>query len=312
MKGLILKVGRAVNALCRRTHWFNEVLYPDCAKFWYHSTFNLDVVNLGSTSGIHAFCYEGIDIKCANWALSHNPLAGDEAILKNYMSYLNPQGSTVIFSLCPFSALAASYEPSDDRYYTLLYSSSIPAYSKQRQVMAMHKRTSPLKYYPVYEMVRDMGRVAMLPFKSKKVRVLSDAEMKKDAEHWMRGWQLEFGVSTFGGPMSLVNKDAISDAEEILERMCDFCSERNMKPVFVIPPVYHTLGEMFTKEAREQIIAPMASILTSKGVVLNNYMDDPDFANSPELFTNSFFLNRQGAMKFTHKVLAGEGFMKQG
>lgn len=309
MNGFIKKVGRAINALCRKTYWYNQVLFPDCTKFWNHNTFNLDVVNLGSTSGVYAFNYKEIDLKCANWALSHNPLAGDESILRNYMSYLNPKGSTVIFSLCPFSSLAGSYECLEDKYYTLLYSSSIPHYSKARQVKVMHMRNRPLKYYPVYEALRDLGRLLFSPFNRPFNKILTEDQMRKDAERWINGWKLEFSVKSFDAPLSIINMDAINDARDIINRLIIFCRERSITPFFVIPPVYHTLGEYFTEKARVQLIDSMINDLGGGEVSFLNYLDDPAFNRNPELFINSFYLNKEGAIKFTKRVLTDIGLV---
>lgn len=304
MKKIILKIGRAINALCRKTYWYNEVLFPECSKFWNHNTFNLDIINLGSTSSVHAFDYGDIKLKCANWAISHNPLSGDEALLKNYMSYLNPKGSNAILSLCPFSALSGSYDCNDDRYYTLLYSSSIPSFSKSRQNKVIHMKNRPIKYYPLYEILKDCGRLIVAPLKRDKLRILSEKEMIEDSERWMKGWLLEFSISDFDNPLLLINQDATNDAISILNRILDFCEPRNIKPVFVIPPMYHTLSEKFNKNAREQLFGKIMRKMEERDVRFLNYMDDPDFSHIPELFKNSFYLNKKGAKLFTRKVLA--------
>lgn len=56
------KIASKINGAIRRTHWFNEELFPDCRKFWEYNKFNTDVINLGSTSGFYAFDYEGLKI----------------------------------------------------------------------------------------------------------------------------------------------------------------------------------------------------------------------------------------------------------
>jgi hypothetical protein len=304
MKRFVLFIGRVVNALCRKTYWYNEVLFPDCAKFWNHKTFNLDVVNFGSTSGVYAFNYEGIPLKCANWALARNPLSGDEAVLKNYMSYLNPKGSTAIFPLCPFSTLAGSYECYEDRYYTFLYSSSIPSFSKQRQTKVVHMKNRPLKYYPIYELLRDVGRFLVSPFRKKHMVILSEEKMKSDAEKWMTGWCFEFSINKLGTPLSLINKDAINDASAILNRIINLCKDRNITPVFVIPPMYHTLSEKFNPAMRKQLLNSVLTNMEIRGVRFLNYMDDSEFSNKSEFFINSFILNEKGAKKFTKKIIS--------
>ena len=55
-------IASKLNGAIRRTHWFNDELFPDCRKFWNYNTFNTDVINLGSTSGYYAFDYEGLQI----------------------------------------------------------------------------------------------------------------------------------------------------------------------------------------------------------------------------------------------------------
>ena len=32
------KIGNKLNGLVRRSHWFNEELFPDCQKFWKYNT----------------------------------------------------------------------------------------------------------------------------------------------------------------------------------------------------------------------------------------------------------------------------------
>lgn len=306
---MLLKIGRAANALCKKTYWYNNVLFPDCSKFWNQKTFNLDVANLGSTSSVHAFNYEGIPLKCANWALGHNPLSGDEAILKNYLSYLNPNKSTVIISLCPFSGLAGSYECDDDRYYALLYPNSINSFNKHRKERVVHMKDRPLKYYPLYELLKDIARFLSSPFKRNHSRPLSEEELEKDSQHWFNSWKKEFSINSFDNKLSLINRDAINDAIEIEKRLVLFCKERNITPVFVIPPVYHTLAVLFTKEIKCQLIESITAPLKKDNIRFVNFLEDSDFAYHSDLFTNSFFLNEKGASLFTNKLLREIGLI---
>lgn len=93
-----------LNGLIRRSYWYNNILFPDCKKFWSHNTFNLDVVNLGSNSGKYAFEYSEEHVKAANWAMGPQTLLADFEILKNYCSYLK-NDAVVIIPLCPFTCL---------------------------------------------------------------------------------------------------------------------------------------------------------------------------------------------------------------
>ena len=44
-----------INTFIKSSHWYNEVLFKDCVKFWAMKEEPLDVVNLGSSSGVYDF-----------------------------------------------------------------------------------------------------------------------------------------------------------------------------------------------------------------------------------------------------------------
>lgn len=299
------KITQKINGLVRRSYWYNEIIFPDCRKFWKHKTFNLDVVNLGSTSGLNAFNYEGIGIKGANWALGHNPIIADQEILNNYFSYLNPTESTVILSLCPFTSLSGSYDYLEDRYYTLMRLSSIPHGSYRRRNEILQLRNSPLRKYPLFAMLVDIKRLLF----GRKEPVFTEELAKADAERWMNNWMKEFSIMDFSYPLSMVNRDGIEDAANIINEIIDFCKERNINPVMTIPPVYHTLGEKFTPEIRKKIIDSLIEKVEDKSVWFYNYMDDPDFTNDITLFRNSYLMNEKGAKLFTRRVLKDLGLI---
>lgn len=293
------KIYHVINALIRRGRWFNEVKFPDCRKFWNYNTFNTEVVNLGSTSGLNAFNYEGLPVKGANWALRRNPLSADFAILKNYESYLCPTKCTCIIPLCPFSSLSGSYDFQEDRYYTLLYPTSIPNFSYRKQQEVKSVMNGPLFHYPLLSVLTDF--IAIL--KRKINRTLSEEKLQQDANRWMCDWLKEFSINDFNKPLSLLNKDAIDDAANLLNGMVLFCKERNIRPAIVIPPMYYTLANKFTPTVRKVVIDSMLDKLLDKDVFYYNYMDDAAFTNDATLFQNSFLMNEKGAKLFTKRVL---------
>lgn len=302
------KIVRKMNGLVRRSPWFKEVLFPDCDKFWNHNVFNLDVVNLGSTSGLNAFDYEGLPVKAANWALGHNPIMADQEVLNNYFSFLNPQSSTVILCLCPFTSLSGSYDYFEERYYTILRMSSIPHFSYKLKAKVMSMKKSPIRYYPMYAILRDIKR--LFCYKNTD-HLLTEQQMEKDAQRWMSDWKKEFSVRSFSDSLTLINRDSVMDAATILNEIICFCKERNIRPVMLIPPVYHTLGKKFTPEARKVIIDSLLDKITDKSVWFHNYMDDSDFTNDNTLFQNSFLMNKKGAKLFTRRVLKDLSILKE-
>lgn len=298
-------INRVLNGLVRKSYWFNTIMFPDCDKFWNHKDFNIDVVNLGSTSGLNAFNYEDLPLKGYNWALGRNPLVADFEVLNNYYSYLNPQRSTVIICLCPFSSLSGSYNYLDDKYYTILNVSSIPNGSIRKRAEVLQIKKNPIKYYPLFELIRSLKSLITI----NKDNCLSESQMRADAVKWMSNWKKEFSIEDFSYPLSLVNQDGIEDAAKILNKMIGYCKERNIRPVLIIPPVYHTLGDLITSEIHNKIINPLIERLEDKTVWYHNYMEDEDFSNNIILFQNSFLLNKKGAKLFTNKVLKDIGLV---
>ena len=299
------KIASKLNGAIRRTHWFNDELFPDCRKFWNYNTFNTDVINLGSTSGYYAFDYEGLPIKGGNFALRHNPLSGDQAILKNYFGYLNPKGSHVIIPLCVFSSLAGSYDFMEDRFYTLIYPSSISHFSYRRQHQIKAIAASPIRRFPLWSFYTELRA----QLRGTGHSTLTEEQMKADAERWIKGWKHEFALSDFSQPLSLFNKDGVNDAAEILNDIISFCKERNIKPVIMIPPMYHTLAEKFDEKARQLFVYDLIEKIEDKTVPFHNYMDDSRFSRDSSLFMNSFFLNKKGAKKFTRIALTDIGLL---
>lgn len=293
------KVKTILNALVRRGYWYDNFFLPDARKFQVYSTFNTKVVNLGSTSAVAAFDYSGLPVKAANWALRRNPLAGDWAVLRNYSSYLDAKGSTVIIPLCPFSALSGDYEPFEDRYYSVLYPSTIPGYSYVHNVQAQDKITNPIMHYPWYGIFVDLWHLC---FKGNS-KSLGEDDMAKDAKNRIYGWLKEFAMEDFNTPLSLWNKDNISSALEYVQNIIDFCRERNITAVLTVPPVYKTLSDKFSTEVKELLFGGFEGIAKKNGVTFINYMTDSQFMNERTLFRDSYLMNKNGARIFTKRIL---------
>lgn len=287
-----------LNSYVKRSNWYNE-LFQDCNKFWKHNTFNLKVINLGSTSSVHAFSYDDLPIAGANFALSRNPLYGDLVILKNYISFLDVKGSYVIIPLCPFSSLAGSYEYMDDRYYTILYASTINNYSYIHEREVVNKKEYPIYYIPFMDLINEIR----LLFNKKHKRIVSDDFFKKDAEEKMQSWFREFSIHKLSNKLSLKNQDAINDAAAILDEIVSYCKKKNATPIITVPPVHNSLYSLIEKTGEDILINQLLSKLSNHNYIFRNYIAHPDYLHASNLFENSFLLNKTGAKKFTKQLL---------
>lgn len=284
-------IKRVLNKLARRSYWYNHIAFGDCSKFWNHQTFDLDVVNLGSSSSVAAFDYSGIaGLKVANWAMAPQTLVADFEILRNYSCFLK-QGATVIIPLCPFSCLGGSNDDLADKYYTVLNIASIPHASYRRQQQQMEIKNNPWRYYPLVQLIA----------RKPKTTNLEVGNFAADAKMRMESWRKEFSMIRFTDPLSLVNRDAYQDGAKILSRIVDYCVERDFNPIIVMPPVSEALREKFTPEMKKLYIDEFVNKGNENKAKYLDYFEDKRFELSD--FQNSFVLNSEGARKFTGIIL---------
>ncbi len=290
---MVSKVKQVLNALVRRSYWYNNIEFADCSKFWKHNTFNLDVINLGSSSALAAFDYSDYSqLKAANWAMAPQTTLADYEVLRNYCCYLR-KGATVIIPLCPFTCLGGSKDNFADKYYTVLDIASIPhaSYIKKQQVM--ERKQNPILYYPLMQLFTRRPK--------QKQTVWDEELLVKDAKMRMESWRKEFSIIRFSDPLSLVNQDAYDDTATILKKMVSFCIERSYRPVLVMPPVSKALQSQFTSELKQLCIDGFVAKAVGNDVKFLNFFTDERFTN--EHFQHSFMLNVSGAKLFTEVVM---------
>lgn len=293
------EIKQKTNALIKRTNWYQNERFLGCKKFWTLSTFDLDVINLGSSAAFYGFDYKGINsLKCMNMAMTSQYLLADYEILRNYFSYLKP-GATVMLGTCLFSLDGYDVTYFGDRYYTFLYPSSIWHFSMQRQKEVKAVQTNPLNYYPLMSIPRDLKYF----IKGDKEKCIPTSAFEKNAEHWMYDcWGKEFSIEDFDAPLSLRNTDLRNQAIEIVGKIRDFCADKGFRFVMVLPPVSPALRKLMSPKMREQYVETFMRSEKLKDVEFRSYIDDSDFDDTSN-FKNAYFLNRQGARKFTKKVL---------
>ncbi len=290
-------IQRVLNKLARRSYWYNNIQFADCQKFWLHNTFDLDVVNLGSSSALAAFDFSGYpQLKSANWAMAPQTLVADFELLRNYSCYLK-KGATVIIPLCPFSCLGGSNNDLADKYYTVLNIASMPYASFRRQQQQMQIKNNPWRYYPF----------AQLLARKPKNKSIEKSAFEADAKMRMESWRKEFSVIRFSDPLSIVNKDAFQDGSELLSQIVDYCEERDFKPVFVMPPVSEAMRRQFTSEMKQLFIDDFVKRGVGDRAKFLDYFADTRFDNA--CFQNSFILNGAGAMKFTEIIMKEAGLV---
>ena len=289
---------RACNKVIRHTKWY-EQYWNGVQKFWYLNRFNLDVVNLGSNSGKYAFNYEGLDIAGMNWAVGPQSLVHDFNILRNYFSYLKSE-ATVMISITPFSSLVSpKYNKSTNlKYYTFLHPATILNFDENERIKALRIKESPFREMPWLCIKRTLKE----GIKHFIHRTVPKCDMERNAKIFIDSWKKQFGITDLDASLSEQHRKDQENRIQVLKNMIEFCMERDLKPVLVIPPVHPSLGKRLTEKCRENYIYSFVRKANERNVPFLNYMDDERF-HDDRYFLNSFFMSEEGAKNFTRIVL---------
>ncbi|MCD7927166.1 MAG: hypothetical protein LUI85_21745 [Bacteroides sp.] len=287
-----------LNSYIKKSHWYNEVLFKNCQQFWNLTNQNIDVVNLGSSSGTFAFDYSSVGLRGENWAIAPQTIVGDFLILKQFRHYLK-EDATVLYPICPFTAISGAVDYIEDRCYSFLDYETIPNGHYIRNVRVLEQMNDPLLFYPAVEVLRD---IKFHLFK-KSEKLMSESELEKNAENWIRSWTEQFHIDDLNNHFIADHSEVYHRTVALLNEMIDYCHEEHLNLVIVVPPVHHSLGKKFTLSAKGQLLDSLKNDANLQKVKFLNYMDESSFAHDASLFQNSYFLNKKGACKFTQYLL---------
>ena len=306
--------------LIEKTNWYkskfidiNHETYPD--KIWYrkHDERNFDVVNLGSSGGKWAFDYSGLNVKAMNWAQQPQTLLEDYNLLRHFHSILKKNGY-VLITIMPFTGLNKKTGLMDAMKYVKFDIQGEPIQPY------MFKEAQRYATYPIlFKKPAVKALIKYLLGKDKKVGVptetqldynpMTHAELEADAKRWIDGWKRQFGISDFEAPLTKENEEGRAYRIKLMQTLIDFCTERGYKPVYVIPPVTEHLAKYYTPKFEETYIYGYLQAVNREVLTLD-YSKDDDFRKNDNLFFNSFFLNKQGRLIFTRRVLKDLGLTK--
>jgi hypothetical protein len=257
---------------------------------------------LGSNSGKYAFSYEETGLKGENWALGPQTLTYDFRVLKNYYSYLK-EGATILIPICPFSGCIKDFKDDmvNHKYYSFLHPILILNYSQSTREKVMRFVNTPFQFSPlkaIIRLIKDVPAVNdMLSLNS-----MDKASFERDANKFVNNWKQQFFISDLDAPVLDQNQKCIAYNTNLLTEMISFCLERNLKPVIVVPPVTKALSSKLSETFRENYLYSFIGSANTKQMPFLNYFDDERFAN-PDLYLNSFFLNKKGRELFTKTIL---------
>jgi hypothetical protein len=313
MKSIIAKIkfmiAKIKNKILKQSSFY-KTKFSDCNKFWNCSTFDLDIVNLGSSSGKYAFDYNSFPVKAKNWAMSPQALALDFAILQNYCSYLKDD-ATVILTLCPFTCLVGFKNSLfSDKYYTILNHASIPEYSNEKKIKIYKLKNTPSQMMSNKDIVKSFLKIPVSilkqkiiqPYCNRKKNPYSKKELEIDALNWICNWKKEFNIKDLYQPFDSVQQNNFDSSALLLRDIVAFCKKNGYHPIIVLPPVTQYLNAYFNEKFQDMYIINYLKKAKVSDIPVLNYLDDERFSD-PNLYFNSLFLNLRGRKLFTKQVL---------
>lgn len=301
-----------LNKRVKQTNWYKNIEidksnYPTNEWYREHIERNFDIVNLGSSSALYAFDYSDTGLKAFNWGLQPQSMEYSFKILKNFYSILKHRGFVVI-PFCPFSALSENIKWNstlNDRYYGILDYTLVENHEE-----VAFRRNYPLRAFPKVAIKRLIKDVPPIQHDRAAInKCVTSEEFILDAKRWIELWKKEFSINDMNAPISKENLKGMSERRNTIMSMIDFCIERELQPILVIPPMHTTLSKEFTLEFRENYIYSFIEELNVYDIPFFDYMDSVEFTED-KFYTNSFFLSEEGAKVFTNQFIRDIGLIE--
>jgi len=294
----------------KQTNWYKNDIpnidnYPGDAWYRKHLSRNYDLVNLGSSSAVFAFNYEGLEIKAFNWALKPQSMEYSFKVLKQYFSILK-KGGFVIIPFCPFSGLSVAGKWADnanDKYFHILDSALVDDYSSVAQ-----RRIHPFRSNPKEALKRLVKDVPSCSMYSYNLQCKTEDEFTVSAQNWIDFWKNQFGIDDLDAPLSEGNVKGRKCRIKTMKDIISFCLERDLCPIIVIPPVNKALAQHLTLDFMKNYIETFVSEVCDANVSVLNYLKDDRFSNN-NFYKDAFIMNNVGGKKFTEQLLTDLGII---
>jgi len=301
------------NKMIKQTNWWkNKFVYTKkfCSNAGYRKYLvrNLDIVNVGSNPALFGFFYG--DILGENWSSGTQGLNMDFEILKYRYSFLK-EGGTVLIPLVLFSSVS-EYLNSKPNYrsvdYYVKYLNILD--SLQMKLLPCFKDVFKYNKWPLLYnkkaikfLIRDVEPNQMLNITT---QTMSLAEMQSHADSLIDAWKKEFDIRSLSDSLNESLKMAMEETSIIAKNMITFLQERNLRPVFVFPPMSETLCQKIPVQAIRHYVYDFITMVNKPEVPFLDYSNDAELKKN-ENFFNSLFMNQIGRKTFSKRVFEDIG-----
>lgn len=310
---LVLTAFLLCNKMLKRTNWWtNKFIYTKkfCSNAGYRKYLvrNLEIVNVGSNPALFAFFYG--DVLGENWSSGTQGLNMDFEILKYRYSFLK-EGGVVLLPLVLFSSVSEylnakpGYRSVDYyvKYLNILDSWQIRILPNAQKIYKYNKYPLLFNKKAIKYLFKDVSANQMLNITD---QTMSMAEMQCSADSFIDAWKKEFDIRSLQQPLTEPLKKAMLETAAIAQNIIAFLQERNLRPVFVFPPMSESLYQKIPKQAIQYYVYDFITKINRPEVLFLDYSVNAELRKN-EYFFNSLFMNLNGRKVFSKKVFEDLG-----
>lgn len=301
------------NKMLKQTNWWNnKFVYTKkfCSNAGYRKYLirNLEIVNVGSNPALFDFFYD--DVLGENWSSGTQGLNMDFEILKYRYSFLK-DGGIVLLPLVLFSSVSEylntkpGYRSVDyyvkylnilDGWQTRSFPNAIDVYKYNKYPLLFNKKA--IKY-----LFKDVPPNQMLNITC---QTMSLVEMQHNADLFIDGWKKEFDIRSLKQPLNTSLEKAMKETVTIAQNIIAFLQERNLRPVFVFPPMSESLYQKIPSQAMQHYVYDFIAKINRPEIPFLDYSTNAELRKN-EYFFNSLFMNQKGRKVFSNKVFEDLG-----
>lgn len=307
----------SANKILLASAWYRSLLvdpehtrYPDNVWYRAHDERNFDLVNIGSSSPYYAFDYRGLDVRAMNWATQPQTLLYDIRLVKNFHSILRP-GGAVLIAIMPFTSINKPPTLMEAVRYARTLAPELIAERYRKKALLLARYPIFLGRVALKELVKSiigyralkawakhiLGRDRVAPASAQEA-----AWLDANARAWAAGWQRQFDIADLHAPLTPVNQRGREVRIAAMRELVDFCTERDLQPVYVIMPMSAALQRYLDADFRRIYIDEYLAAV-DRDVPTLDYLAPDKFADAKE-YRDAYFFNEQGAREFTARVVA--------
>ncbi|MFI3115929.1 MAG: hypothetical protein R3Y12_07305 [Clostridia bacterium] len=275
---------------------YNNILVDREVTKFFDVQDDLQIVNFGTSHGRSSLNYENYaEYNTFNFAMSSQYLIYDKILLEAYLDNIADNAIAIIpisyFSLYRNEIDSRDFESRNKRYYDFLESEHIINCDISYYYLN--------KYFPLLAL--DAGNVieSFKTFEKKEYTGMYYDILDINSAEQIGYNRFLYHTNLFDNPHQ---PTALPENTTQIKEIIKLCESKNITPVFITTPLYHTYTDNFSKEFFDTFYSDITSI--TNGYLYLDYSKDERFHTNNLYFNDTDHLNCDGAIYFTDILLS--------